>query len=196
MSRRDVGDHGSGQGGGLVDFPSAFGDGAFVGELEQDALQLDAVGIFRRTRGRFPACDLAGLARTKATMASARKTIVVFIFNLSRPCRALFAAFGCSGGLRRRCLGGGGDRARALRRLPISACRGFLGCRLLQAWRRDRQPVSSLGGGLLRRGLFFAPRFGLPPPLAARSSISAMASASVIVSGSYRSGSCVDADQP
>ncbi len=30
---------------------------------------------------------------------------------------------------------------------------------------------------------FLAPRFGLPPPLAARSSISAMASASVIVSG-------------
>ena len=35
---------------------------------------------------------------------------------------------------------------------------------------------------------FFAPRFGLPPPLAARSSISAIACASVIVSGAMSLG--------
>ena len=42
--------------------------------------------------------------------------------------------------------------------------------------------AATLAGFAALAGAFFAPRLGLPPPLATRSSISAMASASVMVS--------------
>src|SRR6266700_972378 len=41
----DVCDQGCGQGRGLGDLPAALGDGAAVGQLAQDALQLGAVGV-------------------------------------------------------------------------------------------------------------------------------------------------------
>ena len=80
----DVGDHGRRQGGGLVDFPSALGDGAFVGEFAQDALQLDAVGILQaELAGDFPRADLARIRTDEGDDGvPARKTIVVFSSSL------------------------------------------------------------------------------------------------------------------
>src|SRR5207237_4471514 len=160
----DVGDHGRRQGGRLVDFPPTLGDGAFVSEFAQDALQLDAVGIFQaELAGDFPRADLAWIRTDKGNDGvPAWKTIVVFSLHLSPGlARALLRRrLGCSGGLRRRCLGGGRDRrTRLAHRFRFRLRRGFLRRRLLGGlWRvRTGRLVSSLfGGRLLRRGLLRA----------------------------------------
>ena len=151
------------QGGGLVDFPSALGDGAFVGEFAQDALQLDAVGILQaELAGDFPRADLARIRTDKGDDGvPAWKTIVVFCLHLSPGlARALLRRrLGCSGGLRRRCLGGGCDRrARLADGFRFRLRRGFLRCRLLGGlWRVGIGSLVSslLGGGLLRRSLLW-----------------------------------------
>ena len=137
----DVGDHGRRQGGGLVDLSPALGDGAVVGELAQDALQLDAVGILQpELAGDFPRADLARIRTDEGDDGvPAWKTIVVFSLHLSPGlARALLRRrLGCGGGLRRRCLGSGRDRRACLADgFRFRFHRGFLRRRLLgRLWR-------------------------------------------------------------
>ena len=62
VARGDVGEHHMGQGAALVQLLAAALDLAFVGELAQHALELDAVGILHAEGARdFAGADLAGL---------------------------------------------------------------------------------------------------------------------------------------
>ncbi len=67
-----------------MDFASALGDRAVVGEFAQDALQLDAVGILQaELAGDFPRADSARIRTDKGNDGvPARKTIVVFSSSL------------------------------------------------------------------------------------------------------------------
>ena len=61
VARGDVGEHGCGQGAGLVQLLAALLDRAFVGEIAQHALEFGARGVLQAEgAGDFAGADLAG----------------------------------------------------------------------------------------------------------------------------------------
>src|SRR4051795_5100276 len=132
---------------------------------------------------------LPGFARMKATMASRLgKPLSCFLFTYPRALPALFFAgvLGAVAGFAADVLAADATGARAL--LTASDF-GFAAAFFAAAFLAGFGASGSVGAlGLALAAAFFgaaflAPRFGLPPPLAARSSISMIASESVIVSG-------------
>ena len=74
---------------GSCDFPAAFGDRAFVGELAQDALQFDAVGVLQAEFARdLAGADFAGIGTDKGDDGvPGRKAMVALFASLIRlPC--------------------------------------------------------------------------------------------------------------
>ena len=84
----DVGNHGGrGAGSGSWIFRPALGDGAVVGELAQDALELDAVGILQPELAAISACRSCPIRTDEGDDGvPARKTIVVFSRAPAGPC--------------------------------------------------------------------------------------------------------------
>src|SRR6195952_1254758 len=119
----------------------------------------------------------------KATMASRLgKPLSCLLFTYPRALPALFFAGGLvAAGFAADVLAAEATGARAL--LTASAF-GFAAAFFTAAFLAGFGASGSTALAAAFFGAaFLAPRFGLPPPLAARSSIRAMASASVIVSG-------------
>jgi hypothetical protein len=120
----------------------------------------------------------------KATIASrAGKPLSCFLFTYPRALPALFFAGVLEAGA-----GFATDvfaeEATGARALLTASDFGFAAAFFTAAFLAGFGASGSVGALAAFFGAaFFAPRFGLPPPLAARSSISAMASASVMVSG-------------
>src|SRR5258707_6525249 len=140
-----------------------------------------------RAISRVP--TLPGFERMKATMASrAGKPLSGLLFTYPRALPALFFAgvFDAGGGFAADVLAADATGARAL--LTASDF-GFAAAFFTAAFLAGFGASGSVGAFRLALAAaffgaaFLAPRFGLPPPLAARSSISMMASASVMVSG-------------
>src|SRR3954469_2529486 len=131
---------------------------------------------------------LPGWARMKARMASrAGKPWSCFRFTypLALPALFLAGAFAAGAGFAADVLVAGATGARAL--LTASDL-GFAAAFFTAAFLAGFAAASSLSALEVSLAAFFgaaflAPRLGLPPPLAARSSIRAMASGSVMVSG-------------
>src|SRR6187402_2587881 len=133
---------------------------------------------------------LPGFARIKATMASRLgKPLSCFLFTYPRALPALFFAgvFGAAAGFAADVLAADATGARALLTASdFGFAVAFFAAAFLVGFGVSGSAVLSAAAFLAAAffgAAFLAPRFGLPPPLAARSSISAMASASVIVSG-------------
>jgi len=193
----DVGDHGGRQGGGLVDFPAALG-----GRCRHRRVRAGCASARRgrhssgRTRGRFSRVPiLPGFARIKATMASRLgKPLFVLCLHLSPGlARALLRRrLGCSGGLRADVLAADATGARALLTASdFGFTAAFFPADFLAGFGASGSAAlaTAFFGAAFFAAAFLAPRFGLPPPLAARSSINAMASASGSSRTSCRSGS-------
>ena len=85
VTGRDVGQQGCRQLGGLGDLLALFLDGALVGEVAQNALQLGAVGVLQAELARdFPGADLAGIRADKSDDGvPARKAMVGFLASLT-----------------------------------------------------------------------------------------------------------------
>ncbi|MGY4419398.1 hypothetical protein ACVWY2_001823 [Bradyrhizobium sp. JR6.1] len=81
----DVGEQGRRQRRRLVDLAAALGDRAVVGELAEDPLQLDAVGVLQAELARdLAGADLAWIGADEGDDGvPARKAMVGFSFHLS-----------------------------------------------------------------------------------------------------------------
>src|SRR5438309_10263484 len=132
---------------------------------------------------------LAGFARIKATMASRPgKPLSCFLFTYPRALPALFFAgvLGAVAGFAADVLAADATGARALLTASdFGFAAAFFAAAFLAGFGASESAAlaAAFFGAAFFAAAFLAPRFGLPPPLAARSSISAMASGSVIVSG-------------
>ena len=184
----DVGKHGMRQLRRLMHLAAAFGDRAVIGKLAQNSFQLDAVGILQPEL----ACDLAGadLAGMGADEGedgvTARKALLAPpVHPRALPALFLAGAFSAAAGFDADVLAAAGTGARALLAASdLGSAAAFLATAFLAGLAASS--LSGLASDFVLAfagAAFLAPRLGLPPPLAARSSISAMACASVIVSG-------------
>src|SRR5207245_929061 len=132
---------------------------------------------------------LPGFARIKATMASRLgKPLSCFLFTYPRALPALFFAgvLGAVAGFAADVLAADATGARALLTASdFGFAAAFFAGAFLAGFGASASAAlaAAFFGAAFFAAAFLAPRFGLPPPLAARSSISAMASASVMVSG-------------
>ena len=66
VARRHIGEHGGGQDAGMMQLLAPLLDGAFVGELAQNALEVGAQGVFQaKGAGDFARADFARLVTDK-----------------------------------------------------------------------------------------------------------------------------------
>ena len=191
----DVGQHAAAARRPDAGLAAALRERAVVGELAQDAFQFDAVGVLQPERaGDFAGAGLAGLRADECDdLVPGGKASVAFSFHLS-PCLArafLGRCFRRRRGFCRRRLGRGATGARAL--LTDSAfglAAAFFTAAFLAGFFAGSSPSAfAVTLAAFFGAAFLAARFVLPPPLAARSSISAIACASVTVSGVMSLGS-------
>src|ERR1700678_4035454 len=182
----DVGHHGRRQRCRFVDFLALLGDRALVGEFAQDAFQLNPVGI---SEAEFPR-DLAGadFPRMRADECDngvpLRKNLVALLghsirlpYPLALPTVFLATGFATLAGEVV------ADAVTSARALLAASDFGFAAAFFATAFLAGFAvfaTASTLAG--FAALAFLAPRFGLPPPLATRSSISAIASGRVMVS--------------
>src|SRR5579883_954204 len=195
----DVGHHSGRQRCGLADLATLLLDGAIVGELAQQALELGAIGVFQpELAGDLLGPELAGIVADEGDngLAIGKAIVRNFLHRFQRAFPALFFAsvLGVVAGLAADVLAAFATGARALLMASdFGLAAAFLTVAFLAGFGASASSAAPAlavfaAFATLAAGFALALPLALPPPLAARSSISAIACSSVRLSFSNSAG--------